>query len=335
MRGWARITGLLEYAGVACESLATYRVIFSMSELLADNQGVRAERTALWDSWLRRVTSGAGSGTKNTGKRNLIRAYCMIAALLALSGVVNVFSVLYDATRMGRVLAAWEPITWEGSSSFATLFSCGVIYAALRLAPPGQRPWKLTLPIHLFASTLFSALHVGGMVLLRMGVYAAVGLQYRMTLEEVPYEYRKDFVCYLILAGVFWIFAKPIPHSASDSGKKLPPPTFDIVDGSRTLRIPVHDILLIQAAGNYVEFLLDSGRKHLMRATLQEIERSLGPSGFLRTHRSCIINARRVRGLSPAGSGDFLVELEGGAKAPVSRRFREALLRLRANEASV
>lgn len=304
-----------------------------MSELLAYKQEARAEKPFPWDRWRQFVTSGGDSGTKHASKKDFIRAYCMIAVLVALSDVTNVFTVLNDSARMGRSLAPWEPITWEFTSGVAVLVACGVIYAALRMAPPGRRPWALTLFIHLLASTLFSVLHVGGMALLRIGIYGLAGLRYHMTLGEMPYEYRKDLVTYLILAGVFWIFAKPpaVAGAALEHGSTAR--TFDIVDGNRTFRVPVHEILLLHAAGNYVEFLLESGRTHLMRTALQEIERSLAPLGFLRTHRSWIINERRVRSLRPAGgSGDFQVELEGGAKAPLSRRFREALSRLRSSQ---
>jgi hypothetical protein len=304
-----------------------------MIALMADNQGARAGILAAWDRWRQRVTNGDHLGTNNPRKKDLIRAYYMIAALVAISAVTNVFTVLHDLARLGRPVAAWEPITWEFTSGVAVMASCGIIYAALRLALPGRRTWGWMLLIHAVACTLFSALHIGGMTLLRMGVYAAVGLQYRMALADIPYEYRKDLVTYLILAGVFWIFAKPTPNPVSTLNDGLPPRTFDIVDGSRTLRILVHEILSLQAAGNYVEILLENGRKHLMRTTLQEIERSLAPLGFLRTHRSWIVNERRIRGLRPAGSGDFIVELEGGAKVPVSRRFRETLLSLRSSDA--
>jgi DNA-binding LytR/AlgR family response regulator len=65
-----------------------------------------------------------------------------------------------------------------------------------------------------------------------------------------------------------------------------------------------------------------------MRSSLSALESELSPRGFLRTHRSWLINAARMTALKPEGSGDYTVELESVA-APLSRRFPEALAKLR------
>ena len=70
-----------------------------------------------------------------------------------------------------------------------------------------------------------------------------------------------------------------------------------------------------------------------MRAPLSQVEAALTPHGFVRTHRSWLVNAARVRALQPAGSGDFRVALDGNLCAPLSRRFPEALARLRGSSA--
>ena len=97
--------------------------------------------------------------------------------------------------------------------------------------------------------------------------------------------------------------------------------------------MPVGEILAAKAAGNYVEFALDDGRRPLMRASMAQIEAALSPHGFLRTHRSWLVNPARVRGLSATGSGDFRIDLGGGLTAPSSRRYPDAVRRLRGDEA--
>jgi len=87
-------------------------------------------------------------------------------------------------------------------------------------------------------------------------------------------------------------------------------------------------VLAIASAGNYVEFVLRDGRKLLMRSPLSALENELSPRGFLRTHRSWLVNAGQVTALKPEGSGDYTVEL-GSLAAPLSRRFPAALARLR------
>jgi len=66
---------------------------------------------------------------------------------------------------------------------------------------------------------------------------------------------------------------------------------------------------------------------------LSAIERELGPCGFLRTHRSWLVNGGQVTGLRPEGSGDYAIEL-GDIVVPLSRRFPEALARLRSGRAA-
>ncbi len=137
-------------------------------------------------------------------------------------------------------------------------------------------------------------------------------------------------MAYVGIAILMWV----VPRLNFGGAAPCPPTLvsddyFDIQDGARLLRVRLSEILAVRAAGNYVEFLLRDERRPLMRASLSEIETALGPSGFLRTHRSWIINPAQVRLLEPSGSGDYRLALEGGAEAPVSRRFPKALAKLK------
>jgi DNA-binding LytR/AlgR family response regulator len=65
-----------------------------------------------------------------------------------------------------------------------------------------------------------------------------------------------------------------------------------------------------------------------MRTPLGGLEAQLRPHGFVRTHRSWLVNAGQVTGLRPEGSGDHTIEL-GALEAPLSRRYRDALAAIR------
>jgi DNA-binding LytR/AlgR family response regulator len=106
------------------------------------------------------------------------------------------------------------------------------------------------------------------------------------------------------------------------------PATFDIRDGAKLTRVPLAQILAVSSAGNYVEFALADGRRLLMRSPLSAVESELAGRGFVRTHRSWLVNEKAVTGLNPEGSGDYDVSL-GSMNVPLSRRFPEALARLR------
>jgi DNA-binding LytR/AlgR family response regulator len=166
------------------------------------------------------------------------------------------------------------------------------------------------------------------MSVIRFGVYAMAGSRYGGRLFDFLYEYRKDITGYLIIVGLIWLFRalerRPAQRQQAET------PTLDIKDGTRLIRTPVADIVAVSSAGNYVEVILTDGRRPLMRSTLAAAAAELEGQGFVRTHRSWLVNAARVRELTSAGSGDFVVTLDQGVQAPLSRRFPAALQNLRA-----
>ncbi|HXQ14818.1 MAG TPA: LytTR family DNA-binding domain-containing protein [Caulobacteraceae bacterium] len=272
------------------------------------------------------MTNGTAAGTN--GKRFPARAWLAVSGLVTLSGFVNVMTGLDDARRRGVAMPLRLPLTLEITSAVAALAAATFILAAVRLAPPGRGPIWRTVAIHLGGSLVYSSLHVGLMTLLRSVLWAAAGGRYPWALGELPYEYRKDVLAYVVIAGIFWIATRPAAAPAAAPATPAPA-TFDIRDANTLLRVPVREILAVRAARNYVEFVLEDGRRPLMRASIAQIETALAPARFLRTHRSWLVNAERVRALSATGSGDFRVDLGCGLTAPLSRRYPAALARVK------
>lgn len=99
---------------------------------------------------------------------------------------------------------------------------------------------------------------------------------------------------------------------------------FVVKSEGRILFFTTDEIDWIEAASNYVK-LYSSGKSHLVRHTMNEMERKLDPAQFLRIHRSIIVNVKKIRGVQPCNSGEFIVTLVTGKELPSSRGYRENL----------
>lgn len=271
-------------------------------------------------------TNGARGGRAGADWRDLKTALMVIVPVTAVVLVVNSLTTLAD----NPDVAAWEPWSWEASSAVSILLATWMPWLATAAAPPdeaageGWRPKLRFLAIHLVTLLAFSAFHVAGFVLLRTLIYEAMDAGPYEFGARFIYELRKDFISYATFVGTFWLIA----HLRRRRDEPVRPVSFDIRDGARIIRTPLHQILAVSSAGNYVEFWLADGRRPLMRATLAAIEVELERFGFVRAHRSWLVNAGAVTGLRPDGSGDWTVEL-GAVEAPVSRRYPQALERLK------
>jgi two-component system LytT family response regulator len=80
----------------------------------------------------------------------------------------------------------------------------------------------------------------------------------------------------------------------------------------------------IEAEGDYVKFHV-GGRSHLMRGTMAALEERLDPARFIRIHRSTIVNADRLRKLSPSFEGEYAVVLQDGTKLRLSRGYQDRI----------
>jgi two-component system LytT family response regulator len=97
-----------------------------------------------------------------------------------------------------------------------------------------------------------------------------------------------------------------------------------IRSGGRVVFVDVDQIDWIEAEGNYVRLHTAAG-SHLLRETMQGIEKRLGAARFARIHRSRIVNVTRVRELQLAAGGEYEIVLSTGHRLGVGRLFRERL----------
>ncbi len=88
--------------------------------------------------------------------------------------------------------------------------------------------------------------------------------------------------------------------------------------GDRSELVLVSDILWVTASDHYCELHTVKGVR-LIREPLKELEEALCPAGFIRIHRSSIVNIKAVKSFSPISHGDYQIEMCTGAKLRLSR----------------
>jgi len=102
-----------------------------------------------------------------------------------------------------------------------------------------------------------------------------------------------------------------------------PPPEagrITVHEGRRVSWVAVRDIEWIEAADYYAQ-VHAHGKTHLVREPLQKLEERLG-AGFLRVHRSALVNLAKVQRLERAEDSELTIVLQSGARVAVSRAKR-------------
>jgi two-component system LytT family response regulator len=90
--------------------------------------------------------------------------------------------------------------------------------------------------------------------------------------------------------------------------------------------VDVEDVTRVEAHGDYV-LVHAAGRRHIMRANLQDLESGLG-ARFLRVHRSHVVNLDQVVRFEPHDATRLSVVLSDGSRVVASRARSQELRRL-------
>lgn len=260
--------------------------------------------------------------------------YWLVTYLL--SGVGNTMTAWMDVERLGLDYAAWEVASWEGSSAIAALMLVPVMVWFTARWPLHLDTWRQRLPLYAVASVLWSALHVGLMVVIRKLVYAWHGDAYVFG-DAFVYEYLKDartFLGIVVLLHGYRLLVRRLQGEAlllaapdDDSVPLEPverPSRFLVRKLGREFLVAADDIEWVQAAGNYANLHV-RGKVYPLRSTLAELETRLDPTRYVRVHRSHLVNVERIASIEPLDSGDARIHLHDGTVVPCSRRQREPL----------
>ncbi|PWK27865.1 LytTr DNA-binding domain-containing protein [Arcicella aurantiaca] len=98
---------------------------------------------------------------------------------------------------------------------------------------------------------------------------------------------------------------------------KLSPIKFLTVNYRKKIRIPMENIIMLEASGNYTIFHIRNQKKHLYAKCINTFEEPLRSEGFLRVHRGYIINPDYMVDYD---EGSSLISMKYDLKVVVSRR---------------
>ena len=90
------------------------------------------------------------------------------------------------------------------------------------------------------------------------------------------------------------------------------------------LLLDLADILAVQAEGNYVS-LQYRRNPYLLRESLSSMAEKLKPYGFIRIHRSVVVNISAVEEIQPLPTGEYRLRVNGGKEYLVTRTYKHNL----------
>lgn len=92
----------------------------------------------------------------------------------------------------------------------------------------------------------------------------------------------------------------------------------------KILFLDLAEIVAVQAEGNYVS-LRHRPSPHLLRESLSTMAEKLKPYGFIRIHRSVVVNISAVEEIQPLPTGEYRLRIKDGKEYLVTRTYKDNL----------
>ncbi len=92
----------------------------------------------------------------------------------------------------------------------------------------------------------------------------------------------------------------------------------------KIILLDLADILAVHAEGNYVS-LRRRPNAYLVHESLSSMAEKLKPYGFIRIHRSVVVNISAVEEIQPLPTGEYRLRVKGGKEYPVTRTYKHNL----------
>jgi DNA-binding LytR/AlgR family response regulator len=116
--------------------------------------------------------------------------------------------------------------------------------------------------------------------------------------------------------------AEPLPEQRQST-------KIAIKANGRIVFIDPNDVIAVEAEGNYVS-LQRRGDSYLLRESISVMAEILKPYGFVRIHRSVLVNSSFVQHIRSRPAGAYGLRAEGGKEYTVTRTYKNNLKSLAA-----
>jgi two-component system LytT family response regulator len=104
-------------------------------------------------------------------------------------------------------------------------------------------------------------------------------------------------------------------------------PSIILKVGGGTVFCRTSEIRWIVGNGDYLR-VYTIGKPLMVRETIRGMQERLQGRGFLRIHKSILVNRARIRRMVPIHSGDYMFEMDDGTSLRASRSFKDEFRRL-------
>jgi len=243
--------------------------------------------------------------------------------IMATGSVVLVIALLFAWLTGSLISLAWFEILADGLIIATCMTGLGLF--TYKMDAYGMPPYVQSL--------IFCA-GVAGIPVLAMYLYLDPA-GFRHFVRIIP---LRVFIVALICLVLLFL------KKAGKTGKTEDPPLADkplsttlssqeyqdkiiVRSGNGIKVIPVNDLLYIQADGDYIWLVAKDG-KWLKEETMKHMQETLSPSGFVRIHRSFIVNVSAISRIERYGQQQLII-LTNGDSIRIStsgyRTLRDAL----------
>lgn len=232
-----------------------------------------------------------------------------IASLLAFAGI-NLFILTQ----------------YEGIAIFTATGECLVTTGLL--ASAGFLFWYVNKTLHTTPVQLLLAV---GIQIICMGIgfiiqyqYASGSLFLQRFLLALPLRMTIGLLGWTVLMQWYSIqrnrymaesFLSPCKEPPAPSSVTYPeeiPDRISVKDGSRIHLLHPADILYIQASGDYLSIFTATGQ-YIKEQTMKHFDQQFSPIGFVRIHRSYIVNIEQIKRIELFGKETYQVILKNNA----------------------